>query len=99
MGLIRDWLKNMGEVWEAAEKGDVKRALEPWRFKGTGSGGTGPGGTGSGGPGGTGSGGSGGTGSGFTARQIELLEDLFYQQHGRYPNTPHEFEVWIRHNL
>jgi hypothetical protein len=90
MGLIRDYLKEVGETWDSMAKGDFLPFMKPTR---KGSPGTGPGSTGTG-PGSTGS----GTGSDLSERQRQTLSRLFHQHYGRYPQTEYEFQAWLRDN-
>jgi hypothetical protein len=85
MGLIRDWLRNMGEIWEGMAEGDPGAFIGlPRHGKGTG---TGHGGTG-----------EGGMPSSLTEHQRQMLNRFFHQQYGRYPLTEFEFQQWLRDN-
>lgn len=90
---LRDVLKEAGIVWEGMAKGD------PGSFIGLPSTGTGAGGTGDGNLRGTGDGGGfTGTGpGGLPPDALHKLEQHFYEQHNRFPQSQYEFETWLRH--
>lgn len=97
MGFARDWLTQMGVIFDGMSHGDPGSFIGiPGTTRvGTGSGaqsstGTGTGGTGTG---------SGRIRSGHTHQDIRgMLEDLYHQQYGEYPKTDEQFETWLRHN-
>jgi len=91
MGLIKSWIREMGNTWSGMAQGD------PRSFMGTG--------TGHGG--GTGTGHGGGTGTGHTttpdgtvlgAPQRQKLMHFFHQNYGRYPISEFEFQQWLHDN-
>ena len=95
MGLIRDWLNEMGDMWDRMSQGDATAFLGLPR-QGTGPGGTGPGRTS--GPG-TGPGGApAGPPGNLTENQRQKLMQFFHQQYNRFPQTEYEFQQWLRAN-
>lgn len=112
MGLIRTWIREMGNIWDRAAQGDMTAFLPPTGSPGTGGPGTGPGyqtGTGDGWSTGTGDGWGPGTGDGnspvttpdgrpLTEQQLQMLMRYFHDQYRRYPLTQYEFSQWLREN-
>lgn len=87
MGLIQDYLREVGETWDAMSKGNFLPFMPDRNSTGDGT----PDGTGDGTPNGTGSG-------GLSARHRQLLEEYFHTLYGRYPISEHEFQTWIRNH-
>lgn len=82
MGLIRDWIKEMGDMWRRAEQGDASAFIglpRPAGKTGTGSGAT---------P----------DGSVLTEAQHRMLTRVFHESYGRYPLSEYEFQQWLRDN-
>ncbi len=103
MGLIKDWIQEMGSTWSGMAQGDASSflGLPSTGSSNTGhqggSAGTGHSNTGrQGGAIGTGSSGTGHTA--LTPHQRKMLLQLFHQQYGRYPLTEFEYDQWLEAN-
>lgn len=86
MGLIRDWVNEMGGMWGRMGQGEAGAFIGlPKPQQGTGhAGGTGhvppqpP--------------------NALTEKQRQMLNRFFHQQYGRYPISEYEFQQWLRDN-
>lgn len=94
MGRIREWINEMGEVWDRMAQGD------PRAFIGLPPAGTSDFSTPDGRDLSTPDGNDWGTPDGdvLTERQLARLMEFFHQQYGRYPLTAFEFQQWLRAN-
>ena len=85
MGLIKDWIHEMGSTWSGMAQGDTNAFLG---LPSTGHSNSGH------------QGGTPGTGhpNTLTAQQKKMLMQLFHQQYGRYPLTEFEYDQWLAAN-
>lgn len=101
MGLIKDWIQEMGGTWSGMAQGDANAflGLPSTGHQNTGHQGGSPG-TGHSNTGHQGDlPNTGHPGSGtLTPHQKKLLLQLFHQQYGRYPLTEFEYEQWLAAN-
>ena len=89
MGLIRSWIREMGNTWRGMSQGDAGSFIgvpKSGKGTGTGSGGTGTGHT------------STPDGAVLTEHQEQMLMRFFHQHYGRYPVSQFEFQQWLRDN-
>ncbi|HXU34245.1 MAG TPA: hypothetical protein VN851_27040 [Thermoanaerobaculia bacterium] len=95
MGLIKDWIAEMGSTWSGMAQGDANAFLGlPSTPQSTGHSNTGH----LGGQPGTGSPNTGHPGGTLTAPQKKMLMQLFHQQYGRYPVSEFEYDQWLAAN-
>lgn len=89
MGLLRDWINEMGSTWNGMAEGDAGSFIGvPQKTRGTG---TGHGGTGTGHS-------STPDVNALSVRQKKMLRNFFHEQYGRYPLTEFEFQQWLEDN-
>lgn len=82
MGLIRSWIREMGDTWSGMAQGDAGSFIGlPKSGKGTGTGDV-----------------STPDGSVLTEHQRQMLMRFFHQHYDRYPVTEFEFQQWLRDN-
>jgi hypothetical protein len=80
MGLVRDWIREMGNTWDGMSQGNAASFMGvPQSGGGTG---TGHGSTPDGIP--------------MTQGQRQILNQLFHDQYGRFPISEHEFQQWLQ---
>jgi hypothetical protein len=104
MGLIKDWIQEMGSTWSGMAQGDASAFLGlPSTPQGTGHSNTGHQGgfPGTGHPNTGHQGGqpnTGQPGAMLTPQQKKMLLQLFHQQYGRFPLTEFEYDQWLAAN-
>jgi hypothetical protein len=85
-------------IWERMSAGDADAFNGlPWKEKGTGDGNVLAGGKGTGGN--TGSPHGAALVATLTAEQRKILENLYKNEFGAYPESEFQFETWLRHQL
>jgi hypothetical protein len=89
MGLIKSWIKEMGDTWRGMAEGDAGSFIgvpksgkrTETRSRGTGTGHV-----------------STPDGSVLNEYQRQMLMNFFHQHYNRYPLSEFEFQQWIRAN-